>query len=97
MKAALRHASSVISGLNLRLERRFRQVLMQLSDTEGPSIPFASQDWAQAKAAYRFFSNPRVDEYTILSGHMRCTQERSEAAPGPLIILHDTPGRSPMG
>ncbi|TAN25965.1 MAG: IS4 family transposase [Castellaniella sp.] len=75
---------------DLRLARRFRQILVQLSDTGGPSIPFASQDWAQAKAAYRFFSNPRVDERAILSGHMRRTRERADAAPGPLLILHDT-------
>lgn len=75
---------------DLRLARRLRQILMQLSDTGGPSIPFASQDWAQAKAAYRFFSNPRVNERAILSGHMRRTQERVDAAPGPLLVLHDT-------
>ncbi len=74
---------------DLRLARRFRRILMQLSAAEGPSIPFASQDWAQAKAAYRFFSNPRVDECSILSGHMHCTQERARTAPGPLLVLHD--------
>jgi hypothetical protein len=63
---------------------------MQIAAAEEPSIPFASQDWAQAKAAYRFFSNPRVDEYSILSGHMHCTRERARAVSGPLLILHDT-------
>jgi hypothetical protein len=34
----------------------------------GQTIPFACQDWASTKAAYRFLSNDRVSEYDILSG-----------------------------
>ncbi|WP_425331000.1 IS4/Tn5 family transposase DNA-binding protein [Allopusillimonas ginsengisoli] len=56
---------------------RFRQVLKQITGAGEPSIPFACQDAAQSKAAYRFFSNPRVDERAILSGHMCCTRARS--------------------
>jgi integrase len=42
----------------------------------GGSIPWACQDWAAAKEAYRFFSNGRVSEEQILAGHFLATQER---------------------
>ncbi|SHI12304.1 IS4/Tn5 family transposase DNA-binding protein [Pollutimonas bauzanensis] len=73
-----------------RLARRFRQVLKQITTAGEPSIPFACQDAAQSKAAYRFFSNPRVDEWAILSGHMHCTRDRVQSTPGSLLVLHDT-------
>jgi hypothetical protein len=50
----------------------------------------ASQDWAATKAAYRFFSNPRVDEGVILAGHLVATRARFEATTGPILVLHDT-------
>jgi hypothetical protein len=34
----------------------------------GQSIPLVCQDWANTKAAYRFFSNDRVSEADILAG-----------------------------
>ena len=37
-----------------RLGRRFAELLRQLSDGLGSSIPFACQDWAATKAAYHF-------------------------------------------
>jgi hypothetical protein len=37
-----------------RLAKRLQKVLAQLGGAMGQSIPFACQDWANAKAAYRF-------------------------------------------
>ncbi|MET4222181.1 hypothetical protein ABIB00_007417 [Bradyrhizobium sp. LB14.3] len=54
----------------------------------GQSIPLVCQDWANAKAAYRFFSNDRVSEADILAG--QSTRERTIAADGPVLVLHDT-------
>jgi hypothetical protein len=48
-----------------RLGRRFFDLLRRLSDGMGGSVPFACQDWSNTKAAYRFFSNPRVEEADI--------------------------------
>ena len=71
--------------------KRFRTLLGQLSEQIGGSIPFACQDWAATKAAYRFLSNDRISEEKILAGHFACTQERFEATVGaPLLVLHDT-------
>jgi hypothetical protein len=56
----------------------------------GQSIPLVCQDWANTKAAYRFFSNDRVSEADILSGHFASTRERIAAMDGLLLVLHDT-------
>jgi hypothetical protein len=61
-----------------------------MGNAMGRSIPFACQDWANTKAAYRFFSNERVNEEEILSGHFRSTATRAAAIDGPILILHDT-------
>ena len=47
---------------DVRLEKRFRKLFEQLSGAPGESIPMVCQDWANTKAAYRFFSNERVSE-----------------------------------
>ena len=44
---------------DVRLGRRLRGLLERIGDAVGESIPLACQDWANAKAAYRFFSNIR--------------------------------------
>ena len=56
----------------------------------GETIPRACQDWANTKAAYRFFSNSRVNEHAILKGHFDATAERVAATEGPILILQDT-------
>lgn len=43
-------------------------LLKQIGGDIGQSIPMVCQDWANTKAAYRFFSNERVSEADILSG-----------------------------
>lgn len=48
------------------------------------------EDWASAKAAYRFLSNEHVQEGAILSGHFQATGKRFAAAKGPILIPHDT-------
>ena len=73
-----------------RLGRRFSDLLKQLGDGMGESIPFACQDWANTKAAYRFFANERVEESDILSGHFAATRARYDAADGPVLLIQDT-------
>lgn len=73
-----------------RLGKRFRKLLEQLSDGTGQSIPMACQDWANTKAAYRFFSNERVSEKDILAGHFQATRARFAAAEEMALVLHDT-------
>src|ERR1039457_6192095 len=71
--------------------KRLRQLLEQLSGKVGSTTPWASQDWANTKAAYRFFGNDRISEANILAGHFASTRERFTACRGlPVLVLHDT-------
>ena len=75
-----------------RLGKRFRTLLEQLSGRAGESIPMACQDWANTKAAYRFFDNERVNEKDILAGHFQSTRQRflDSDSNEPALVLHDT-------
>jgi hypothetical protein len=73
-----------------RLDERFRKLLTQIASAMGQSLPLACQDWANTKAAYRFFSNERVSEAEILAGHFGSTRERVAARDGLIFMLHDT-------
>jgi len=84
---------SELSGCDfkdVRLNKRFRNLTESLWQGRGESIPYACQDWANTKAAYRFFSNERVNEQEILKGHFESTHQRFIAASEPVLILHDT-------
>src|SRR6516162_8169022 len=73
-----------------RLKARLGTLLTDLGRRIGGTIPAACQDWAATKAAYRFFSNPRVDEGVILAGHFAATRARFAATSGTILVLHDT-------
>src|SRR5438477_6622820 len=82
-----------ISGCEFRDARlgdRFRKLLTQIGSAMGQSIPLVCQDWANTKAAYRFFSNDRVSEADILAGHFQSTRDRAAATEGLVLVLHDT-------
>ena len=73
-----------------RLGKRFCRLTRQLAGKLGQSIPLACQDWSSVKAAYRFLSNPRVDEGAVLAGHFAATRQRVQATEGPILVVHDT-------
>ena len=75
---------------DVRLDKRFRTLMEQLSEGVGETIPMACQDWAKNKAAYRFLSNPRVSEEEILAGHFQATSDRFRRLAGSVLVLHDT-------
>ena len=75
---------------DLRLRRRLEAVVRGLEERMGRSIPWAFQDWAAVKAAYRFLSNQRVSEAEILAGHMLATRSRLPKGNSPVLMLHDT-------
>jgi hypothetical protein len=62
--------------LHIRHGKRLRQLLEQLSLKVGATTPWDCQDWANTKAAYRFFDNERISEANILAGHFASTRER---------------------
>jgi hypothetical protein len=73
-----------------RLNKRLRKLLERMDGAMGASIPLACQDWANTKAAYRFFSNDRISEAEILAGHFQSTRDRFAAADGPILVIQDT-------
>ena len=73
-----------------RLTKRLRKLLGQIGGAMGQSIPFACQDWANAKGAYRFLPNGRVTEADILAGHFQSTRDRAGMEEGMIFVLHDT-------
>lgn len=73
-----------------RIGKRFKTLCEQLWGGIGDPIPLACQDWANTKAAYRFFSNERVTENQILQGHFQSTKERFLATNGHILVLQDT-------
>jgi hypothetical protein len=73
-----------------RLGQRLRKLLTHMAGAVGGSLPLACQDWANTKAAYRFLSNPKVCEHTILQGHFQATRTRFAAVKGPILVIQDT-------
>ena len=73
-----------------RLGKRLGRLLGQFVDGTAESVPLACQDWANTKAAYRFFANERVTEEDILAGNFRSTRERFGGVSGTMLVLHDT-------
>jgi hypothetical protein len=66
-----------------RLGQRMRKLIERMAGAIGASLPLACQDWANTKAAYRFFSNDRVSEAQILAGHFQATRDGFAATDGP--------------
>jgi len=89
-KAWVDHEAADCEFKDERLGKRFRSLLAQLSSSPGDSIPLVCQDWANTKAAYRFFDNDRVSEVEILGGHFQATRDRAAATDGPILVMHDT-------
>ena len=82
--------SSEIAGCELgdaRLNRRLGMILSSMGERPGQSLPTAFQDWANTKAAYRFFSNEKVSEDKILSGHFAASSLRVQATDGPILVV----------
>ena len=90
MEAWLENELSSCVFKDKRLDDRFKSMVARLSQGVGQSIPQIGENWAMAKATYRFLSNDSVEESEILSGHFEQTRQRAEACDGPLLILHDT-------
>ena len=59
-----------------RLNNRFLQIASDLSSKPLESINKASEDWANTKAAYRFFQNEKVSPNKILKPHIDQTHKR---------------------
>lgn len=61
-----------------RLNQRYALLLERLQAKPSLSIPGACKGWAEIQAAYRFFSNSKVNKENILLPHIQTTQGRMQ-------------------
>ncbi len=72
-----------------RLDRRFADVLDQLSGRPSASIPSACGGYAETAAAYRLFDNDKVTLEKVLSPHHAATRRRMAGQPV-VVLAQDT-------
>lgn len=72
-----------------RRNRRLVNVATKLAASPGGTMPQAFPDWAELKAAYRLFDNPRVDYEKVLQPHLERTR-RVCREPGEYLIIEDS-------
>jgi hypothetical protein len=72
-----------------RLNARLGNVLDGFCSAPDKSIPAAFESWGDSKAAYRFFSNEKVNEEKILATHISATLERVKQEEI-VLLLQDT-------
>ena len=78
-----------------RLNARYATIVDRLSEAPDRSFPEIFTDWAETKAAYRFFDNERVTHEALIAGQRRATQERiEEADQTTMLYVQDTTGFS---
>ncbi|MCH6258394.1 IS4 family transposase [Puniceicoccaceae bacterium K14] len=72
-----------------RLDARLRAICESMSASPESPINQACCDWAETKAAYRFFANERVDPADIIAAHNRKTVNRMEGL-DTVLAIQDT-------
>ena len=74
-------------------DKRLNVRIVRLCDTlsEAPESPInqACADWAETKAAYRFFQNDNVDTEQIMSAHREKTAKRA-SEDNTVLVIQDT-------
>ncbi len=72
-----------------RRTQRLVKIATRLAQSPGGTLPQAMPPWGELKAAYRFFSQPKITYEQILGPHW----ERTQAAclePGEYLLIEDT-------
>src|SRR2546425_9614623 len=72
-----------------RLSKRLVNVATNLAANPGGTLPQAFAEWAELKAAYRFFNNRRFDFKKVLQPHSKRTRLACREA-GEYLIIEDT-------
>lgn len=73
-----------------RLRRRAEVVLAKLAQSPERSVPSAFQSWGETQAAYRLFSNEKVNAERVLEPHRDATLERMKEYPFVLCVQDTT-------
>jgi hypothetical protein len=74
---------------DLRRTKRLVKITTKLAASPGGTLPQAFPEWAELKAAYRFFSQPQMTPAKIQSVHLENTLSRCRQ-PGEHLIIEDT-------
>lgn len=72
-----------------RLKTRLIKLSARLSESPESPINQACEDWAEAKAAYRFFKNDKVSTQEILASHIHKTANRAKGN-SVILAIQDT-------
>ena len=72
-----------------RRSKRLVNIATKLAANPGGTLPQAFPDWAELKAAYRFFDNPTVDFGRIVLPHLERTRSDCRE-PGEYLIIEDS-------
>ncbi len=72
-----------------RRNKRLVNIVTKLAASPGGTLPQAFTDWAELKAAYRFFDNPAVDFQRVLQPHLERTRLACRE-PGEYLIIEDS-------
>jgi hypothetical protein len=72
-----------------RCAKRLVRIAGQLAERPGGTLPRAFEGWAELKAAYRFFADPRNTPDKIQSVHRRRVAAECKA-PGEYLLIEDT-------
>jgi len=72
-----------------RRTRRLMNIATRLAQNPGGTLPQAFPSWAELKAAYRFFDQPKVGWEAIAAPHWERTRA-SCRAPGEYLLIEDT-------
>jgi hypothetical protein len=72
-----------------RRTQRLVKIATRLAQSPGGTLPQAMPRWEELKAAYRFFSQPKITFEEILQPHWERTQEACRQA-GEYLLIEDT-------
>ena len=72
-----------------RLNKRVVKIATHLAANPGGTLPQAFPNWAELKAAYRFFDNPRVDFQQVVRPHLERTRRVCQE-PGEYLMIEDS-------
>jgi len=74
---------------DVRLSRRFVDVIESFGRQPGASVPKAMDNQARLEAYYRLMRNKTVDHFKLLKPHFDAAQRRTEVL-GTALVVHDT-------
>jgi hypothetical protein len=64
-----------------RRTQRLVQLARDLGARPSASLPDATEDWAELKAAYRFFDSSFIEKVAVLQSHVEAAYERMRRVP----------------